>query len=473
MSSPRKQSPIVHENLKIKQKLTKNWQKEFEQSMNSEADSNEGSLSKAHTITNQNSKRKSATEDTPQMNNGNQTTLNVSRSGRVRKVKGVFDPSDVEVPSKRKSTPILETEIRAKKLPKPDNNIRETKESSVETNATIRRKTINLDENGCQVCSRSDPQKGRFVNCIECPIRGHFTCLRNAKLISAGIGEKNWQCSRCLRCAACNNLSKSVNIEVIFNNDKQLTLFFFLFLQENLFKCITCFSSFHLKCTQDKPSAVTKSKFKCDKCQNPTKKKGSGFAGFSQGHDESNESGESINTDIEQKSKIERSASVNSGSIEMNEPPPPPIIDLCEENDDVNIKQENRTRSPTPIRAVQKKVPRKNNVMQNVNGDGDDKRFLESLTYDKRTIYKPHENIPDVKKWDCDEVYTYFLGITKPEYAEIFREHQIDGDALLLIKRADVIRRFNLKLGPALRLYSYIVALQNKHNNPILAWNEI
>lgn len=93
------------------------------------------------------------------------------------------------------------------------------------------------------------------------------------------------------------------------------------------------------------------------------------------------------------------------------------------------------------------------------------------IEYDTKTAITPHDSIPDVRKWDCDEVYMYFT-VKTPEYAQLFKDNQIDGDALLLIKREDVLNRFNLKLGPALRLYSHIVSLQYKNNNPILAWNE-
>lgn len=95
-----------------------------------------------------------------------------------------------------------------------------------------------------------------------------------------------------------------------------------------------------------------------------------------------------------------------------------------------------------------------------------------AVQYDKASRIKPHENIPDCRNWDCDEVYTYFMGTTTAEYAELFKENEIDGDALLLMKRDDVLNRFNLKLGPALRLYAHIVSLQYKNNNPILTWNE-
>lgn len=92
--------------------------------------------------------------------------------------------------------------------------------------------------------------------------------------------------------------------------------------------------------------------------------------------------------------------------------------------------------------------------------------------YDVKGTIKTHESVPDVKHWDCDEIFTYFLGTTTAEYAHVFKEHEIDGDALLLINREDVLTKFNLKLGPALRLYSHILTLQFKNNNPILGWDE-
>lgn len=92
--------------------------------------------------------------------------------------------------------------------------------------------------------------------------------------------------------------------------------------------------------------------------------------------------------------------------------------------------------------------------------------------FDAKGTIKTHDSVPDVKHWDCDEIFTYFLGTTTAEYAHVFKEHEIDGDALLLINREDVLTKLNLKLGPALRLYSHILTLQYKNNNPILGWDE-
>lgn len=164
---------------------------------------------------------------------------------------------------------------------------------------------------------------------------------------------------------------------------------------------------------------------------------------------------------------------------------------ICTDTSDIKsdlinlVKTEPEDRMPTPdpeqnahsYRLTQNNVksmiaPRKSIANYDTDEDTIEMAKSDDIKYDRSTRVRPHESIPDVKKWDCDEVYTYFLGTTTAEYAHLFRENQIDGDALLLIKREDVLNRFNLKLGPALRLYSHIVTLQYKNNNPILAWDE-
>lgn len=146
----------------------------------------------------------------------------VGRSGRVRKAKVVFDPSDMDMGTKRKSWSVTETEVKPKKLPRASDVVKKEVPSSppsLETAKKVdhRRKTVGTlvapgeDENGCIVCTRSDVKKGRFVVCINCPTRGHFTCLRNAKFLSSAPEEKHWQCDKCLRCAQCNDTKKAVS----------------------------------------------------------------------------------------------------------------------------------------------------------------------------------------------------------------------------------------------------------------------
>lgn len=169
-------------------------------------------------------------------------TNTVSRSGRVRKPKLFEDcvcPSDMVI-SKRRSMPNVKT-AKAKNPAKPAEppvvsspisnenappESLEMKPPKTSPKITIpalpkpkaasignnRRKTVcvasafddsSAVNNGCIVCDRSDAKKGRFVNCIDCIKRGHFTCLRTGKLFKTADQETNWQCPSCKICEYC------------------------------------------------------------------------------------------------------------------------------------------------------------------------------------------------------------------------------------------------------------------------------
>lgn len=196
-----------------------------------------------------------------------------------------------------------------------------------------------------------------------------------------------------------------------------------------------------------------------------TNRKSDGFPGFT--HDETSKLVQKSNPNVNSKLK---KTSLSKSSFELNikhERPSPTPEPTGRKTP--GLKNANETKMYIPI-SVRKDLVQRNDVrIDEVKPvkDGDE---LE-IEYDTKTAITPHDSIPDVKKWDCEEVFMYFT-VKTPEYAQLFKDNQIDGDALLLIKREDVLNRFSLKLGPALRLYSHIVSLQYKNNNPILAWNE-
>lgn len=169
------------------------------------------------------SKRKISDADEP----------NVRQSGRVRKPKVFYDPSDS---TKRRSLPNMETTkpkksakfaepepqsetYEKKQLEKVMSNPEKSKREPAVTPAPItnRRKTVCSvplfdDGTGCIVCGRSDTKKGRFVQCIDCIKRGHFTCLRNDKIFKTADQELNWQCPSCKICEYCNKTKSSVSV---------------------------------------------------------------------------------------------------------------------------------------------------------------------------------------------------------------------------------------------------------------------
>ncbi|CAB3990239.1 sex comb on midleg 2, partial [Paramuricea clavata] len=64
--------------------------------------------------------------------------------------------------------------------------------------------------------------------------------------------------------------------------------------------------------------------------------------------------------------------------------------------------------------------------------------------------------------WSIDEVVEYFKKSDISKYAELFRQHEIDGGALLLLNRETIMSCMQFKLGPALKLLNHISELKTK-----------
>lgn len=188
-----------------------------------------------------------------------------------------------------------------------------------------------------------------------------------------------------------------------------------------------------------------------------------GFAGFSRDDTAKRKSNDSQSTAAKAK-RARKQKSTNDSDPEIKSEPEPYAFET-------NNKREQLINSPPNAARNESIISVRKDLVSRSDVDLADDLDVDELQYNTRTSIKPHEDVPDVKTWDCDTVYVYFRSKTSDEYANLLKENQIDGDALLLIKREDVLNRFNLKLGPALRLYSHIVALQCRNNHPILAWN--
>nr|XP_054764343.1 histone acetyltransferase KAT6B-like [Lytechinus pictus] len=82
----------------------------------------------------------------------------------------------------------------------------------------------------------------------------------------------------------------------------------------------------------------------------------------------------------------------------------------------------------------------------------------------------PGTNVPKhPAKWSLDDVVKLMQERGFKEQAETFRDQEIDGHALLLLRRADVLTGLSFKLGPALKIYEIISKLQlshTKHSSP-------
>lgn len=83
-----------------------------------------------------------------------------------------------------------------------------------------------------------------------------------------------------------------------------------------------------------------------------------------------------------------------------------------------------------------------------------------SASGDRRPIASESTEL-DASQWTTKEVYDFFK-VKFPRQAHVFEDEEIDGYALYRLEREDVVQRLKLKLGPALKIYEYVVELQNK-----------
>ncbi|GIY47658.1 zinc finger protein ubi-d4 [Caerostris extrusa] len=80
----------------------------------------------------------------------------------------------------------------------------------------------------------------------------------------------------------------------------------------------------------------------------------------------------------------------------------------------------------------------------------------------QKTLEEYPTSVPVAKKWSIENVETFFKFIGFEDEAPAFREQEIDGLSLLLMKRNDVLTGLGIKLGPALKIYKHILALQSR-----------
>ncbi|KAK3612621.1 hypothetical protein CHS0354_042131 [Potamilus streckersoni] len=67
---------------------------------------------------------------------------------------------------------------------------------------------------------------------------------------------------------------------------------------------------------------------------------------------------------------------------------------------------------------------------------------------------------PDASEWTVADVANFFKELGFEEQAQAFKDQEIDGKSLLLMKRLDVLTGLSIRLGPALKIYQHVMKLQ-------------
>uniref|UniRef100_A0A8C9ERR6 Sterile alpha motif domain containing 7 n=1 Tax=Pavo cristatus TaxID=9049 RepID=A0A8C9ERR6_PAVCR len=67
--------------------------------------------------------------------------------------------------------------------------------------------------------------------------------------------------------------------------------------------------------------------------------------------------------------------------------------------------------------------------------------------------------IEDIRKWTVGDVYNFIISLPGcSDYAQIFKEHAIDGETLPLLTEEHLLDTMGLKLGPALKIRSQVIS---------------
>ncbi|KAJ6660982.1 hypothetical protein lerEdw1_017002 [Lerista edwardsae] len=78
-------------------------------------------------------------------------------------------------------------------------------------------------------------------------------------------------------------------------------------------------------------------------------------------------------------------------------------------------------------------------------------------------------SIEDIRKWTVEDVYTFIISLPGcADYAQIFKDHAIDGETLPLLTEEHLLDTMGLKLGPALKIRCQDGLIVQKRKDQIL-----
>ncbi|RWS23789.1 histone acetyltransferase KAT6A-like protein [Leptotrombidium deliense] len=261
----------------------------------------------------------------------------------------------------------------------------------------------------CRYCHLSTKGEEKILSCIKCGYNAHVSCFTvENKLKYLRNGE--WLCASCK--SQCGLCSKKIS-------------------NDSVMSCNNCGNGFHYHCVQMSHSV---------EALNP-------------------KSSCTVNliTNINfgfyvvwmcKQCSVDDSLSMESGdSMQIDEnQSPKSFVSVA---DDLNLphfnEQKLMTNSGRDTKSIVRKFPT------------DAQRVINS----ERKFENGNEMFDkDPINWSVNEVANFIRDIGFPEQARYFREQEIDGRSLLLMKRVDVLTGLPIKLGPALKIYAHIFKLQ-------------
>ncbi|XP_031574641.1 histone acetyltransferase KAT6A-like isoform X2 [Actinia tenebrosa] len=292
--------------------------------------------------------------------------------------------------------------------------------------------------------------------CRDCGNKAHPTCMNYSTELSARIRDDatSWQCIDCKTCVICND-----------SGDPGSLLF-----------CDACDKGYHMQCHVPPLEIMPSGKWICYNCEN---------------HPTNPASLEELNgvTEI----KVERRNSGNislagtsshsngneignlSGDEEMEEECTVEVKDMHVQVDAENVQRElemlSQTTPPrTPPLLVHSSTAAtssiatgtttesKNGILTTLGASNDPSDGSQLKGPNTNAVLKNMS--ADASKWAVSDVIMFLESVGFSQEAKNFAEQEIDGKALLLMSRNDVLTGMSLKLGPALKIYVHVSRLQ-------------
>lgn len=300
-------------------------------------------------------------------------------------------------------------------------------------------------------CNREGKQEP-LLTCIDCSAKAHPSCMDYSEELAERALNSPWQCMDCKTCCICEGAE----------NDG-LILF-----------CDACDKGFHMTCHTPPVTNKPKGSWICSPCKrrlaiDGTDKSKDGTVGTSSKNQQKKEdvkqeptSDGSVKDEVPTRRGMKRKFSRHSSSTVMKrqrstQPEASPQSDKmngAEHSTDGTVGAPSLpTPGVTPTASPRPSDTFDYEMKMSVLGQG------VAITEDN-TIYT------DASNWNVDDVVSFFDENGFKDQSRVFKDQEIDGPSLLLMKRGDVLTALGLKLGPALKLYRKIVKIQ-QHSQPV------
>lgn len=306
---------------------------------------------------------------------------------------------------------------------------------------------------------RGVPEK--LLICRDCGNKAHPSCMNySPELVHRITSDASaWQCIDCKACIICND-----------SGDPSSLLF-----------CDACDKGYHMQCHVPPLSSMPIGKWVCYNCQNhpinPVRlSESSGF----------------VNQDVVMKSEgVSNSLMTDDLRLQCDEDImgecTVEVKDIHIQVDAENVQRELEMLSHSAVNDISKTNPARGTNGNALTTDHTESNGLNSITNAGKSAVnglpgspnkgspsisrntakdteKGKSNLPpDTSAWTVTEVVSFFSSLGFPEEAKSFQNQEIDGKALLLMSRNDVLTGMSIKLGPALKIYVHVARLQSQN----------